>query len=177
VSLSLQRSRRAGIPVLAMAAFVLVPAASAAAACAGADIRQDGQSARQYAGAVQCLLNEQRAQAGLPPLVSDRRLTRAARRFSLAMVRRRFFDHVSPEGSTVGQRVRQAGFSGGALGETIAWGSGEQSTPGAIVSGWMGSPGHRAIILDGQFHRVGVGVAPGSPAGMGGATVTGDFAA
>jgi uncharacterized protein YkwD len=92
------------------------------------------------------------------------------------MARQRFFDHVSPAGSTVGQRVRQAGFTGRGVAETIAWGAGDSAAPEAIVAMWMASPGHRAIIMDGTYRRVGVGVASGSPAGMDGATtVTADF--
>jgi uncharacterized protein YkwD len=134
------------------------------------------QSADGYAAAVLRLVNAQRASAGLVPVEPDRRLARAARRFSRDMVRQRFFDHVSPAGSTVGQRVRQAGFTGRGVAETIAWGAGESAGPEAIVAMWMASPGHRAIIMDGTYRRVGVGVASGSPAGMDGArTVTADF--
>jgi uncharacterized protein YkwD len=157
---------------LAVAVFVLVPAANAAA-CAGADSRSTGA---QYSEAVRCLLNEQRAQAHLAPLASHRRLARAARRFSQAMVRQRFFDHVSPQGSTMRQRVHAAGYSERKIGETIAWGAGALATPAAIVQGWMNSPPHRAIIMDGRFREVGLGIAAGSPAGDGDATtVTADF--
>jgi uncharacterized protein YkwD len=172
VSLSL-RPGRFCVLALGIVMLVLIPAATAAA-CPAADA---GASARAYVGAVECLLNEQRAGAGLAPLTDDRHLARAARRFSGAMVRERFFDHVSPEGSTVTDRVRQAGFPGRTLGETIAWGSYEYSTPEAIVQGWMDSPGHREIIMDGRFRRVGLGVALGAPSnGVDGArTVTADF--
>jgi uncharacterized protein YkwD len=173
VSLS-SRTHRAGLVSAAVAAFVLVPAASAVA-CSGASAPREAQSTRQYVRAVHCLLNGERARAGLAPLAYDRRLARAARRFSQAMARSGFFDHVSPQGSTLGDRVRQAGWSGGALGETIAWGAGSQSTPAAIVAGWMASPPHRGIILDGTFREVGLGVAPRAPSGAAGATVTADY--
>jgi uncharacterized protein YkwD len=170
------RSRRAGLAGLALSVFALLPAAPAAAApCSGADTRHGAQSGSAYTRAVRCLLNAQRAQAGLAPLAQDRSLARAARRFSRAMVRGRFFDHVSPGGSTVSQRVRNAGWSGEVLGETLAWGTGSESTPAAIVAGWMASPPHRAIIMDGRFRAVGVGTASGSPGGVKGATVTADF--
>jgi uncharacterized protein YkwD len=92
------------------------------------------------------------------------------------MVAERFFDHVSPAGSTPGQRARAAGFGGSTLGETIGWGAGELATPAAIVDQWMHSPPHRAIILDRRFRRIGPGVATGSPSGEGAAaTVTADF--
>jgi uncharacterized protein YkwD len=167
------RLSRPRLLALAVAVFVLVPAASAAA-CGGADSRPTAGA--QYSEAVRCLLNAQRAQAGLAPLGPDRRLARAARRFSQAMVRQRFFAHVSPQGSTVDQRVRAAGYSDRTVGETIGWGSGTLATPAAIVQGWMNSPPHRAIIMDGRYRDVGLGIAAGSPAGTGDATtVTANF--
>jgi len=167
------RLNRPRLLALAVAVFVLVPAANAAA-CAGAD--SASAAGAQYSEAVRCLLNAQRAQAGLAPLAADRRLARAARRYSQAMVRQRFFDHVSPQGSTLDRRVRAAGYSERTVGETIGWGAGTLAGPAAIVQGWMSSPPHRAIIMDGRFRDVGLGVAAGSPAGTGDATtVTANF--
>jgi uncharacterized protein YkwD len=168
-------SRRLAALCLAVGVLLVLPAASALA-CANEQANPGAVSARAYARAVRCLVNEQRASAGLGALSADRRLGRAARRFSGAMVRERFFDHVSPEGSTLGQRARAAGYSGGTLGETLGWGSGSLATPSAIVAGWMASPPHHAILVAAQFHRVGIGVASGSPEGdAGAATVTADF--
>jgi uncharacterized protein YkwD len=160
---------------LAVGALLAAPVASALA-CANDGAHPGGISTRAYARAVQCLVNEQRAAAGLHGLAGDRRLGRAARQYSGAMVRERFFDHVSPEGSTLGQRARAAGYSGGTLGETIGWGSGALATPRAIVAAWMASPPHHAVLLGAGFRRVGIGVADGSPEGdAGAATVTADF--
>ena len=167
------RPGRPRLLALAVAVFAVVPSASAAAR-ASADSR--AAAVAQYREAVRCLLNAQRAQAGLAPLAPNRRLARAARRFSQAMVRQRFFDHVSPQGSTMDRRVRAAGYADPMVGETIAWGAGALATPAAIVQGWMNSPPHRAIIMDGRFHEVGLGIAAGSPAGDSDATtVTADF--
>ena len=160
---------------LAMGALLALPVASALA-CANEGVHPGAVSARTYGSAVECLVNEQRAAAGLRALYHDRRLARAAQRFSGAMVRERFFDHVSPGGSTLGQRARAAGYSGRTVGETLGWGSGELSTPAAIVAGWMASPPHHAILLTPQFRRIGLGVASGSPEGdADSATVTADF--
>jgi uncharacterized protein YkwD len=165
-------SRGLVVLCLAVFAFLAVPVAGALA-CAG---EQSRPGTAAYSRAVECLVNQQRAAAGLSALSHDRRLARAARRFSTAMVRERFFDHVSPSGSTLGSRARAAGYSGGTLGETIGWGAGELATPSAIVQGWMNSPPHRAILLGGAFRKVGLGVASGSPEGLAGAaTVTADF--
>jgi uncharacterized protein YkwD len=92
------------------------------------------------------------------------------------MVRRGYFAHEGPGGSTLTSRVRRAGYLSGArrysLGENIGWGEAELSSAGAIVDAWMQSAGHRAIILDRRFSEVGVGIADGvpMPGGMQGAT-------
>jgi len=162
---------------LAVVAPLVLPVAGAYA-CAGGDARPGTVSNRAYARAVECLVNRQRAGAGLGALAHDRRLARAARRFSALMVRERFFDHVSPEGSTLTARARAAGYPGRTLGETIGWGTGVLATPAAIVRGWMASPPHHAILMSGAFRRIGLGVVLGSPAGAGqAATVTADFGA
>ena len=168
---------RRSLAVLCLAVVVLlaVPAANALA-CAGAQARPGTVSEGAYTRAVECLVNEQRARAGRGGLSHDRRLARAARRYSTSMVRERFFDHVSPQGSTLSTRARAAGYSGGTLGETIGWGAGELATPAAIVQAWMASPPHHAILMSRAFRRIGLGVALGSPEGDdGAATVTADF--
>ena len=79
------------------------------------------------------------------------------------MVARGFFDHVSPDGGTLSDRVRRTGYGGRTLGEDIGWGTYDLGTPSAIVAAWMKSPPHRAIILGGRFREIGVGVAIGTP--------------
>jgi uncharacterized protein YkwD len=167
--------RALAVLCLAVGVLLALPVANALA-CAGAQAQPGTVAGRTYTRAVECLVNEQRAAAGLGALSHDRRLARAARRFSSAMVRERFFDHVSPDGSTLSARARAAGYEGGTLGETIGWGSGELATPAAIVQAWMASPPHHAIIVSRAFRKIGLGVAVGSPQGDGGAaTVTADF--
>ena len=42
--------------------------------------------------------------------------------------------------------------------QNIGWGTGPHATPAGIVSAWMQSPPHRAIILTGAYRDAGVGV-------------------
>jgi uncharacterized protein YkwD len=168
-------TRALAVMCLAVGTLIALPAANALA-CANADVQPGGVSTIAYARAVECLVNEQRAASGLRPLAHDRHLARAARRFSSAMVRERFFDHVSPEGSTLTRRARAAGYGGLTLGETIGWGAGYLAAPRAIVEAWMASPPHHAILLGPMFRRIGLGMANGSPEGMpASATVTADL--
>ena len=130
--------------------------------------------------ALRCLVNATRAEHGLRALRSDARLN-AADGLSADMVARGFFAHVTPDGRSVTDRVRQTGYLGGsqdwALGEDIGWGTGALSTPASIFRAFMNSPPHRRVILDRDFREIGVGVAQGVPVpGQGiGATFTLDF--
>jgi uncharacterized protein YkwD len=171
------------LPVFATAAAALtLPASSVAApGCAGAGAHPTKANAAVVRHATLCLLNRQRVRHGLPRLREHRSLSHAARRYAGLMVRRRFFDHVSPGGSTMAQRIKRTsylkGVRGWTLGENLAWGSGSAATPGQIVRAWMRSPGHRRNILDGRFREIGIGIAGGAPrrTGAAGATYVNEF--
>ena len=84
-------------------------------------------------------------------------LSRAAQGHSDDMVARRFFEHVTPGGSTLGDRVEATGYIAGRrdweLGEAIAWAQQPLDTPDSLMRAWLASPGHRAIILDRALPR------------------------
>jgi len=158
--------------VIAAAAAVLAGALGAAASTSAAAGARDCSNASAAAAdvpapavgsAVRCLVNLQRSRHGLAPLEPSGRLRAAAAAHSADMVARGFFDHVSPDGGTLSDRVHRTGYSGRALGEDIGWGTYDLGTPSAIVAAWMKSPPHRAIILGGRFREIGVGVAIGTP--------------
>src|SRR4029450_4497842 len=103
---------------------------------------------------------------GLKPLRASRELRVAAERHGTDMVTNQFFAHISPFTGAITDRARRAGYVRNddyALGEDIAWGEGELSTPDSIVTAWMNSPGHRAVILDRDFRDAGVGITVGVP--------------
>ena len=170
---------------MALAAGLLTGSpAAAATACKNADATPGTVSAKALSKATLCLLNEERADHGLSPLKSQKKLRKAAVRFSKTMVKEQFFDHVSPTGSTLASRVKKVKYTKGArawsLGENIAWGTGDRSTPAAIVDAWMHSPGHKRNILDPTFKEIGIGIASGAPvataaASSSGLTYTTDF--
>ena len=157
------------------------PSASAATGC------EDTQAATAAVRAVSpardavlCLVNVERRERALPALRANDDLERAAQRHSADMVDRRFFDHDSPGGTSVRDRVERTGYLKGArrwsLGENIGWASRSISSPAGMVQAWMESPGHREIILTRVFREAGVGIAMGVPSGRGaGATFTMDF--
>jgi uncharacterized protein YkwD len=149
-------------------AFVLVADASAAATpCATATIAAVSAPAPVIARSVRCLVNQQRAAAGLRPLRPNRALRIAAQAHGADMVAHAFFGHVSPFTGAITSRARRAHYMrhhpNWSLGEDIAWGEGASSTPAAIVTAWMNSPAHRQVILTPGFRDVGVGVVNGVP--------------
>jgi uncharacterized protein YkwD len=153
----------------AIAALVLpTPSQAATTPCAATDVAASDAPTSTVGRAIRCLVNGQRAAHGLAPLRASRQLRVAAERHGADMVFHRFFAHVSPLAGAITDRARRAGYlsagdDGYALGEDIAWGEGGLSTPAAIVTAWMNSPGHRAVILDRDFHDMGVGVVAGVP--------------
>ena len=65
------------------------------------------------------------------------------------------FSHTRPNGTSFSTALKEYGISYMAAGENIAYG---QRTPQEVVTGWMNSPGHRANILNSNFHKIGIGV-------------------
>ena len=159
---------RATALLIAAAAFVAAigtttDALAAPSGCSNASAAAAAVPAPAVGSAVRCLVNLQRSRHGLGPLQRSERLRLAASAHSADMVARSFFDHVSPGGATLLDRVRRAGYRGRTLGEDIGWGTYDLGTPAAIVQAWLQSPPHRAVILSRKFREIGVGVAVGAP--------------
>jgi uncharacterized protein YkwD len=136
---------------------------------------------RALAKATLCLINRERTRRGMSRLRLNSRLSKAARGHSTDMVRRHYFAHTSPTGSTFAERIRSTGYLGSArswtIGENLVWGTKRQSTPAGALDMWMHSPLHRANILRRAFREVGIGIVLGSPRDLDGpaATYTTDF--
>ena len=118
------------------------------------------------------LVNQQRKANGLPPLKQVTSLTDAARWYAKDMVDDDYFGrgHDTYDRSGGGLvkvcawSARIGAFYTGwnALGENIADGS---PSPQAVVTGWMGSSGHRANILNADYRETGVGYRAGASHG------------
>jgi len=106
------------------------------------------------------LVNQQRINAGLPPLVMHDTLRTIARRHSRDMVARSFFSHVNPDGQDAFDRLRAAGIRYALAGENLAWTNAADPVP-TVVQGWMDSTGHRENILRPAFEHTGMGAADG----------------
>ncbi len=125
-----------------------------------------GYTAAEAEALIIILVNHERQQAGLSALSADALLTSLAREHSISMVENGYFSHQRYPG----QRSFNYGQPAGTIrGENLAMIPTRRTIPGPYlslqevcewaVSAWMGSPGHRANILDPRYTITGVGVA------------------
>lgn len=88
-----------------------------------------------------------------PALHWDGRLQQAASAHSADMAHTNYFEHRSPEGRTVRDRVAAAHYPMRGVGENIAGGD---ETVAEAVQGWLGSPAHCENLMDPHFTDVAV---------------------
>jgi uncharacterized protein YkwD len=167
--------------VVAGIALLFSAGPASAAECKGGSVPAYELSSKSAARATLCLINKERRARGVGSLAASADAREAAAAHSAVMVRERCFSHVCPGEGDLLKRLSRADYlpcnCSWGVAENIGYGFGRDSSPRSMVAAWMASPPHRAIILDGRFDVVGLGVAPGSPVGAGGsATVTADFA-
>jgi uncharacterized protein YkwD len=156
------------------------PKATVAQECANVDLEATSENVREIRAAILCLHNQIRAEHHLPALRENKRLRKAALGHSRDMVKNTFFEHTTPDGVTMVDRILRARYvredDGWMLGENLAWGTGSYGTPRGALAAWMDSPGHRANILKRSFREMGVGVVLGVPVSdAAGTTYTVDF--
>ena len=99
--------------------------------------------------------NQERRSRGLSNLRCNKGLRRAAQAHADDMCRTGLFSHSSADGRTLSDRLAEARASYSIAGENLLNGN---TTAAGAVDAWMGSPPHRANILDGRFGRIGVGI-------------------
>jgi uncharacterized protein YkwD len=170
-------------PVLAAARAVA--ARRAPQPCQGANVMPNAADAANVERATECLINRVRASHGLRALHHNRALQRVASGQVRQMVRWDYFADVRPTGQTAGALIastRYAAHAGQlAIGQNIGWATGTETTPAHMVSAWMHSRPHRAVILGARFRDIGAGMAPALPSvlrrGRRGAVYAVEFAA
>ena len=153
--------------------------------CANATLQPTASNIALIRAATSCLINQERAKAGLGALNDNAQLQSAADGHSSDMVLNNYFAHTSPSGSTFDQRIFSSGYvsdqAAYTIGENIAFATGDLATPASVVNMWMNSPEHKANILTADFRDSGMGVVYGAPPSMSGgqpgATYTQDFGA
>lgn len=108
------------------------------------------------------MVNKERTESGLKPLIADPELTLVARAHSNDMFVRGYFAHLNPDGRNPFQRMKEANVSFKIAGENLAL---AQTVRIAHVN-LMNSPGHKANILHPSFGRVGIGIMDGGFHGL-----------
>ena len=99
-------------------------------------------------------VNHERTSRGIAPLSLSSKITTVAEAYAWDMWTRHYFSHYNPEGKTVADRFKAAGIPYTFAGENLAL----TPTEATAMTGLMNSPGHKANILDTNFHLVGIGV-------------------
>lgn len=94
------------------------------------------------------LTNAHRADHGLPPVQADPTLTEQSRLWSGLMA-------AEEVDGRPGENFRHSDRWN--VAENIATHSNPEVSPEVIMDMWLDSPGHRANILNGDYHRVGFG--------------------
>lgn len=145
-----RRLTRAGWGLAAIAAVALaMPMASVHAAPQTETVCADDEEV-QFLD----LINAYRAENGLGPLALSQSLSVASDAHSVDMASRGYFDHVTPDGATVEQKLRAAGYQGGTFGENIVAGT---ETAEEALQAWKDSPTHNENMLRASFGAIGIG--------------------
>jgi hypothetical protein len=108
------------------------------------------------------LTNQERANAGLPPLRLDSRLNQSASLKAQNMFAENYWAHVSPSGIQPWHWFTQAGYNYQYAGENLAK---DFDTSAGVMDGWMNSAGHRANVLNAHYTDVGFAVVNGTLVG------------
>ena len=114
----------------------------------------------EFANRVLELVNIERANAGVAPLVLDEALCNAANMRAIEMDRTGEFSHTRPNGNSCFEVFNICGVGSGTYGENIAWASYGMS-PEKLVLEWMNSEGHKANIINSNYTRMGLGYSTG----------------
>ena len=164
-------------PVACLAAAAVALALVLATGADSARAAGDGARLDPIERAIVRGINRRRARHGLGALREVRRLARAADFHSREMLAGDYFAHASRDGSSFATRIRRY-VRASTLGETLAmlWPPRREHMARCVVSMWMHSPPHRAILLSRSFHRLGVARRTGSLGGRRACVVTADFA-
>lgn len=122
---------------------------------AGAFLRDDRGDALTHR--IRVLSNVERHRNGVALLRSNPQLDAAACKIAEACLAEGALSHEAG-GTTLSQRVREAGYPYHSIGENLHWSRGRSldGLPRLFVRGWMESPSHRENLLNVEFREIGV---------------------
>lgn len=103
------------------------------------------------------ILNDFRADKRRAPVVYSQTLERVAQGHANEMAARGYFSHSGANGSSVGDRVKGAGYKWCFVAENIAKG---QTSLGQVMTGWKQSKGHYQNMIHKKVVEIGVARGP-----------------
>lgn len=106
-------------------------------------------------------INEERSKVGLSKLQNSSTAAKYAKEKSKDMATRNYFDHYSPEGHLVYNKMVKDGVKFTSWAENLGYissSNGSNYIASALMNSWMNSPGHKANILSTAYSHVGIGV-------------------
>jgi uncharacterized protein YkwD len=126
-----------------------------------------GTASGSAASQVLSLINQARAQAGLPAYTNSSGLDTSSRRHTMVMAGGCGLSHQCPGEASLGDRLTAAGVSWTSAGENIGEGGPEPDTTAGIAKMAVGltqdmlnekppDDGHRLNILSSSFHHIGI---------------------
>lgn len=119
---------------------------------------------KQMADQVLQLVNLERGEAGVAPVVINQALSKIAEDYGCHMIEEEFFGHYDPlSGRGPAERAVAGRYRFFAVGENLAAG---QQTAAEVMRVWMESPSHKAIILGDRWTELGVAVRFGGEHGI-----------
>jgi uncharacterized protein YkwD len=155
------RTPKALAAAAAAAAVISVGSVHAQAGGGCADPGPAAPSAAQKS-AMLCLVNSARSQHGLAALHLGKALAHAALEKAHAIVSCEVFSH-TPCGRSFASTFVDVGYTKGrwAVGENLAWGTGDRGSASASIEGFLHSPPHRANLL-GHWQEIGIALWQGT---------------
>jgi len=100
------------------------------------------------------LINRERIERGLQPLIIDSDLVKWSKIKSQDMVKNNYFAHEAPDYGKAAEMLRNAGVVFRYVGENL----GKASTVTNVHNGFMKSSVHKAAILHKGYSHVGIGI-------------------
>jgi hypothetical protein len=101
------------------------------------------------------LTNQSRLSVQLPDLTENSLLNEAAQTKANDMLAKGYFSHDTPEGKTPWDFISASGYNYITAGENLAVNFTEAEN---VEDAWMNSPGHRANIVNKNYHDIGIGI-------------------
>ena len=106
------------------------------------------------------ITNNYRSSKGFHNLRYNEVLSKSAEEKVDLIFEEQHFDHIGKSGATMQDLINGAGYKFIRIGENLAYGT--YYTEDAIVTSWINSPGHHALLISPDFLDIGVAVKKGT---------------